>query len=82
MRGPVRHKCCLALTMMLAMAATYCLGQAAGAPHQQRQAALALEQQGKNVEAEAAWRVFLKAHPTNPEPYAHLGLLEARQEHY
>jgi len=81
-RGPVRHKCCLALTMMLAMAATYCLGQAAGAPDQQRQAALALEQQGRNVEAEAAWRVFLKAHPTNPEPYAHLGLLEARQEHY
>ena len=68
--------------MMLAMAATYCLGQAAGAPDQQRQAALALEQQGRNVEAEAAWRVFLKAHPTNPEPYAHLGLLEARQEHY
>ena len=82
MRGPVRHKCCLALTMMLAMAATYCLGQAAGAPDQQRQTALALEQQGRNVEAEAAWRVFLKAHPTNPEPYAHLGLLEARQEHY
>jgi tetratricopeptide (TPR) repeat protein len=44
--------------------------------------ALALEQQGKNVEAEAAWRFYLKAHPSNPEPYAHLGLLEARQEHY
>jgi tetratricopeptide (TPR) repeat protein len=68
--------------MMLAMAATYCLGQAAGAPDQQRQAALALEQQGMNVEAEASWRAFLKAHPSNPEPYAHLGLLEARQEHY
>ena len=24
----------------------------------------------------------LKTHPSDPEPYAHLGLLEARQEHY
>ncbi len=47
-----------------------------------RQDALALEQQGKNTEAEAAWRVYLKEHPTDPEPYAQLGLLEARQEHY
>jgi tetratricopeptide (TPR) repeat protein len=47
-----------------------------------RQAALALEQQGKNTEAEAAWRALAGAQPTNPEPFAHLGLLEARQEHY
>jgi tetratricopeptide (TPR) repeat protein len=66
----------------LAMGAALCLGQASPPPQSQRQTALALEQQGKNVEAEAAWRVFLKAHPSNPEPYAHLGLLEARQEHY
>jgi tetratricopeptide (TPR) repeat protein len=64
------------------MGAALCLGQASPPPQSPRQAALALEQQGKNVEAEAAWRVFLKAHPSNPEPYAHLGLLEARQEHY
>ena len=64
------------------MGAALCLGQASPPPQSQRQTALALEQQGKNVEAEAAWRVFLKAHPSNPEPYAHLGLLEARQEHY
>jgi tetratricopeptide (TPR) repeat protein len=66
----------------LAMGAVLCLGQASPPPESQRQTALTLEQQGKNVEAEAAWRVFLKAHPSNPEPYAHLGLLEARQEHY
>jgi tetratricopeptide (TPR) repeat protein len=48
----------------------------------QWQAALALEQQGKAAEAEVAWRACLKAHPANPEPLAHLGLLEARQEHY
>jgi tetratricopeptide (TPR) repeat protein len=47
----------------------------------QRQSALALEQQGKNTEAEAAWRAYLKLHPATPEPYAHLGLLEARQGH-
>jgi tetratricopeptide (TPR) repeat protein len=57
-------------------------GQPAGDAASQRQTALTLEQQGKNAEAEAAWRLYLKAYPSNPEPYAHLGLLEARQEHY
>ena len=71
----------LGIGLGLAMGAAVCLGQASP-PQSQRQIALALEQQGKNVEAEAAWRVFLKAHPSNPEPYAHMGLLEARQEHY
>jgi tetratricopeptide (TPR) repeat protein len=47
-----------------------------------RQAAIALEQQGKTTEAEAAWSALAKAYPTNAEPFAHLGLLEARQEHY
>jgi tetratricopeptide (TPR) repeat protein len=77
----MRLRFCLTLTMTLLIAAR-CLGQAAGALDQQRQTAIVLEQQGKNPEAEAAWRVYLKAHPSNPEPYAHLGLLEARQEHY
>ena len=44
--------------------------------------ARALEQQGKNVEAEAAWRLVLKTHPASAEAYAHLGLLEARQQNY
>lgn len=56
--------------------------QATKAQDPSRQAALALEQQGKNPEAEAAWRAYLKEHPADPEPYAQLGLLEARQEHY
>jgi len=64
------------------MASAFCAAQTAATPDQQRQTALALEQAGKTSEAEATWRVFLKAHPANPEPYAHLGLLEARQEHY
>jgi tetratricopeptide (TPR) repeat protein len=78
----MRAKNCLILTITLAMTSARFLGETAGGADQQRQLALALEQQGKNSEAEAAWRLVLKVHPTNPEPYAHLGLLEARQEHY
>jgi len=47
-----------------------------------RDAAISLEREGKTVEAEAAWSAIAKAHPSNPEPLAHMGLLEARQEHY
>jgi tetratricopeptide (TPR) repeat protein len=63
---------------MLAIAP--CLAQNSDALH--RQQALVLEQQGKFSEAEDAWRAYLKAYPANPEPYAHLGLLQARQQHY
>jgi tetratricopeptide (TPR) repeat protein len=44
-----------------------------------RDQALALEQQGRNADAESAWRSVLKVHPSSAEAYAHLGLLEARQ---
>jgi len=64
------------------MAAVHSMGQSATAPEHQRKTALALEQAGKNPEAETAWRALLKTHPSSPEPYAHLGLLEARQERY
>jgi tetratricopeptide (TPR) repeat protein len=46
------------------------------------QTALALEQQGKTTDAEEAWRAVSKARPADAVPFAHLGLLEARQEHY
>jgi tetratricopeptide (TPR) repeat protein len=62
--------------------AVSCLAQVRDAPNSRRQEALTLEQQGKNAEAEAKWRGYLKSHPSSPEPYAHLGLLEARQEHF
>jgi tetratricopeptide (TPR) repeat protein len=77
----MRLQICLTLTMTLAIFSSHMMAQKVVAPDR-RQAALALEQQGKNSEAEAAWRLLLKVHPSNPEPYAHLGLLEARQEHY
>jgi tetratricopeptide (TPR) repeat protein len=48
----------------------------------QRELAISLEKQGKTKEAEGAWQTVSKQHPSNPEPYAHIGLLEARQEHY
>ena len=69
-----------ALTIFLLAAAMY--GQRAAQSDGPREKALLLEQQGKDVEAEEAWRAVLKARPSNPEPYAHLGLLEARQENY
>lgn len=47
-----------------------------------RQQAIALEQQGRNAEAGSAWRAISAQRPNDPEPLAHLGLIEARQEHY
>jgi tetratricopeptide (TPR) repeat protein len=54
----------------------------ASSQSKQRQAAISLEQQGKTSEAEVAWKAISKEQPSNPEPFAHLGLLQARQEHY
>ncbi len=59
-----------------------CVGQTATTAASERQAAIAAEQQGNNIDAETAWRAVLKIHPESAEPYAHLGLLEARQERY
>lgn len=57
-------------------------GLAALPQNDQRQAAFSLEQQGRIAEAAAAWRALSQAQPSNPEAFAHLGLLEAHQEHY
>lgn len=66
----------------LAIASASCLGQTTALPDNQRQQAFALEQQGRNAEAEALWRALLKANPADAEANAHLGFLEARQGHY
>jgi tetratricopeptide (TPR) repeat protein len=71
-----------ALVFLLAAAPVIAPGQTHKAQDPNRQAALALQQQGKNAEAETAWRAYLKSHPSDPEPYAQIGVLEARQEHY
>jgi tetratricopeptide (TPR) repeat protein len=69
----------LAISLLYAMA---CGAQDRTAPDASRQNAFMLEQQGRNAEAEAVWRTYLKQHPASSEAYAHMGLLEARQEHY
>src|SRR5579863_138790 len=70
------------LVTMLALAT--CLGAipSLSSAQSERENAFALEQQGKISEAEAAWHSVAAQHPTDAEPYAHLGFLEARQEHY
>ena len=47
-----------------------------------RQNALTLEQRGQNAEAEQAWQSIASSNPQSAEAYAHLGLLDARQERY
>ena len=62
-----------------------CCAVAASAGYSQtgtRQDALALEQQGRNAEAAEIWSAIVQHDPRNAEGLAHLGLLEARQEHY
>jgi tetratricopeptide (TPR) repeat protein len=93
-RNVVRRATYIAILLAVTMAATDVWAQANRAPQgggpaktaraqdPNRQRALALQQEGKNAEAEAAWRVFLKAHPNDPEPYAQLGILAARQQRY
>jgi tetratricopeptide (TPR) repeat protein len=73
-------KCCLAAGV-LAIAGVQSSAQAPSV-NQQRATAFELEQNGQIVEAEAAWRSVLRVHPSDAEAYAHLGLLEARQQHY
>jgi len=69
------------IVTLVLLAASNVVGQQASF-EQQRQAAIALEQQGKNSEAEVAWRAVLAAQPNSAEAYAHIGFLEARQERY
>lgn len=67
--------------VLLATAVVQCAAQPS-AVNQRRETALTLEQNGQVAEAEAAWRSVLQVHAADAEAYAHLGLLEARQEHY
>ena len=71
-----------AFSITLALLATSCQGQSAGAADNLRQTAIALEQQGNIAGAETEWRAFVKVHPSDAEAYAHLGFLEAREERY
>jgi len=67
--------------MILVLASPACGAQPASTDNQ-RQIAFTLEQQGETVKAEIAWQAVAKTRPADAEAYAHLGLLESRQEHY
>lgn len=69
------------LAVVLAIAAVQSSGQAPSV-NQERATALELEQSGQIGEAETAWRSVLRVHPSDGEAYAHLGLIEAQQNHY
>lgn len=70
------------LAAILALIGSSCLAQNAAGYSQQRNAALALEQQGNLAEAEAAWQSIVKNHPGSAEAWAHIGFLESQQLHY
>src|ERR1035437_577919 len=72
----------LPLAVMLFLTATYSVSQTAALQQEKRAAAITLEQQGRLAEAEIAWRDVLRMRPSDADAYAHLGLLEARQERY
>lgn len=69
------------LSSVLLVGAAGMFGQALS-PEDPAQTAVELEQQGRATEAEAAWKAVMKLHPKSSDAYAHLGFLEARQEHY
>ncbi len=74
----------IGLAAVAVLAVSIAIGQAQTAPAaaRERQAALTLEQRGQLTQAEEAWRSLLRVHPNDAEAYAHLGLLEARQQHF
>lgn len=68
--------------VLIAASALQGSSQTPTTPQVTRDAALAFEQQGKLQQAEASWKSICRLHPDNPEPYARIALLEARQDHY
>ncbi|MGB6869409.1 MAG: tetratricopeptide repeat protein [Acidobacteriaceae bacterium] len=70
------------VALALALACTHASGQTRDSYAQQRSAAIALQQQGRLAEAEAAWQGIFKSHPADAEACANLGFLESQQQHY
>jgi tetratricopeptide (TPR) repeat protein len=78
----VRSSSHFSVGLCLAVASLACFAQAGLVQVPTRQNALALEQQGHLDEAQAVWRAIAKDHPSDPEPFGHIGLLEARKGNY
>jgi tetratricopeptide (TPR) repeat protein len=68
--------------VLLLLTATFGASQTVPRQQEKRAAAIALEQQGRIAEAETEWRDVLSMRPSDAEACAHLGVLEAHQEHY
>src|ERR1700709_1224739 len=66
----------------LLVAGLLCVASIVQAQQTTRAEALAIEKAGPIADAEQRWRAVAEINPADPEPLAHLGLLEARQEHY
>lgn len=77
MKSILKEHSFLAIVAVMAAITTAALAQT-----DPGQVAFSLEREGKLAEAEAAWSALAKQYPSNPEPLAHLGLIESRQEHY
>ncbi len=69
---------CAALLLPL-LTASIAPAQPASTPL--RDQAFALERAGRTADAESLWQQLASQDASNPEPFAHLGLLEARQQH-
>ncbi len=68
---------CVFLLLFVSLGSTFDFAQV-----DSRAQALAFEQLGQNARAEHVWKIIAETNPKNPEPFAHMGLLEARQENY
>jgi tetratricopeptide (TPR) repeat protein len=68
--------------LTLTTAATLLCATLAVAQSNPGQLAFSLEREGKLTEAEAAWGALAKQFPTNPEPLAHIGLIESKLGNY
>ena len=76
-RAARRCACAACLAVFLGITAGSVRAQDA-----QRRAAFNLEQQGKFAEAEVAWSQLANEYPRQAEPYAHIGLIKAKEEQY
>lgn len=70
------------VAVVLAVACVCAGAQTADSYAQQRSVAVALEQQGRFAEAEAAFQAILKSHPDDAQACANIGFLESQQQHY
>jgi tetratricopeptide (TPR) repeat protein len=82
MKSEMSLKCGLLVGLLIANLSARCLAQAPSQDDDPRQVAIANEQQGEVAKAHTAWEAVLKLHSQDAEAYAHLGLLDARLEHY